>query len=82
MGHSIFPYDHYAFWRECPTAERPTAKEELSKSDYLAKMLIGLEDAHAFYVNTFDELSTFFSGDGRALERQLPHAVHQLPVAR
>ena len=20
MGQSIFPYNHYAFWRECPTA--------------------------------------------------------------
>jgi hypothetical protein len=19
VGQSIFPYDHYAFWRECPT---------------------------------------------------------------
>jgi hypothetical protein len=21
VGQSIFPYDHYAFWRECPTGD-------------------------------------------------------------
>jgi hypothetical protein len=21
VGHSIFPYDHYAFWRECPAVD-------------------------------------------------------------